>query len=102
MDVDSGSDNKEHRPASELHSIYREWLPADLPAHVAAAESGRFRACYQGLQQQWEANSSMPSAERSLATLDWRSLSKRRCTAAKTCKLADARRDLLESARCLD
>lgn len=55
-------------------SIFRDWLPADLPDRVKAKEPQRFRECVAGLKADWEANADKGSAKRSLCTLPWVSL----------------------------
>ena len=58
-------------------SIWRDWLPGDLPARVNEQEPARFAACIRALKAEWDANASKPSAERSQCTLPWVSLFKR-------------------------
>ena len=64
-------------------SIWRDWLPVDLPARVNEQEPGRFAACIRALKQQWEADACKSSADRSQATLPWISLFKRCVARAK-------------------
>lgn len=76
-------------------SIFRDWLPADLPARVSASEPRRFRECIAGLKADWEANASKTGAERSQATLEWVSLIQRHVP-ARICPLILSTRSLTD------